>query len=112
MANDQPSEVTEYPKYIYHRDYGAKIVGSAEDHATHDGNWVESPAGFPKHPDNQPLAADVFGSGSDWYGAHWDSGFAGEGDPYGIKSEYVAQSASPNAVPTQEQADAAVAQGN
>lgn len=27
----------------------------------------------------------------------WDKGFAGEGDPYGIHSEHVAQSANPNA---------------
>jgi|HubBroStandDraft_6_1064221.scaffolds.fasta_scaffold374575_3 hypothetical protein len=40
--------------------------------------------------------ADVPGSGSERYGDHWDSGFAGEGDPYGI-SEYTSQSANPDA---------------
>lgn len=53
-----------------------------------------------------PEVSGEFGSGSEWYGEHWDSGFAQEGDPYGIKAEYIAQSASPNAaLPTQEDAD-------
>jgi hypothetical protein len=42
------------------------------------------------------------------YTEHWDKGFAGEGDPYGIQAEYVSQSPNPDAaiLPTQEQADA------
>ncbi len=31
------------------------------------------------------------------YNQHWDTGFAQEGDPYGIQAEYVAQSANPDA---------------
>jgi hypothetical protein len=47
------------------------------------------------------------------YNEFWDTGFAQAGDPYGIQSEYVAESANPNAaIPTQEQADAVVAQAN
>ena len=47
------------------------------------------------------------------YNELWDTGFAQAGDPYGIQSEYVAESANPNAaIPTQEQADAVVAQAN
>jgi hypothetical protein len=69
-----------------------------------------APTGYISHCD--AVEPDVAGSGSEWYGDHWDSGFAGEGDPYGIHSEYVSQSASPNAsLPTQAEADAAVAQG-
>ena len=48
-----------------------------------------------------PVKPEVQGSGTERYNDHWDTGFAGLGDPYGIHTEYVAQSASPNAVPTQ-----------
>jgi hypothetical protein len=41
------------------------------------------------------------------YTEHWDTGFAQDGDPYGIQAEYVSQSPNPNAkLPTQAQADA------
>jgi hypothetical protein len=77
------------------------------------GPLVTAPTGYVHHC--QP-PADVFASGSEWYGEHWDSGFAQDGDPYGIQREYVTQSASPNALynpnlPTQEQADAVARQG-
>ena len=37
----------------------------------------------------------------------WDKGFAGEGDPYSIGTEYVAQSANPDAAPTSASTEAA-----
>lgn len=49
----------------------------------------------------------VQGSGSERYTNHWDTGFAGQNDPYGIQQEYVSQSPNPNAaLPTQAEADA------
>jgi len=68
---------------------------------------------------DDPCGQDVFGSGSEWYGDRWDTGFAGEGDPYGI-SEYTSQSANPDAapihviteVPSQADADRIVAEAD
>jgi hypothetical protein len=49
-------------------------------------------------------AEEAQGSG---YTHGWDKGFAQKGDPYGIESEYLPQSANPDAsVPTQKEADA------
>jgi hypothetical protein len=86
-----------------HERLAANVCGP---HATAPTGYISDGVFDGKAPQN-----DVFGSGSEWYGDHWDKGFAGEGDPYGIQSEYVAQSASPNAaLPTQAQADAVEAQ--
>jgi hypothetical protein len=55
--------------------------------------------------------AEAQGSGSERYQDAWDTGFAQDGDPYGIQAEYVSQSASPTAaIPTQEDADRVVAE--
>jgi hypothetical protein len=57
------------------------------------------------------LPCEKQGSGTERYQEAWDTGFSQPGDPYGIQSEYVAQSASPNAsLPTQTQANAVAAQ--
>ena len=86
-----------------HERLAANVCGP---HATAPTGYISDGVFDGKAPQN-----DVFGSGSEWYGDHWDKGFAGEGDPYGIQSEYVAQSASPNAaLPTQAEADAVEAQ--
>ena len=79
------------------------------------------PTGYIDHCDSFKEVQD--GSGSErYYTEHWDKGFAGDNDPYGIGREYVSQSANPNAalydpnsppvanLPTQDQADAVVAQ--
>ena len=55
--------------------------------------------------------------GGSSYNEFWDTGFAGEGDPYGI-SEYTSQSAHPEAVhvstevPSQADADRIVAEAD
>lgn len=51
--------------------------------------------------------AEQQGSGTERYNeVDWDCGFAGDDDPYGIREEYITQSASPNAkLPTQADAD-------
>jgi len=40
----------------------------------------------------------------------WDKGFAGEGDPYGIQSEYLPQSANPDAA-VQTEPETTIAEG-
>jgi len=47
----------------------------------------------PDHLRGTPQHCD----GGSSYNEFWDTGFAGEGDPYGIGAEYVSQSANPDA---------------
>jgi len=47
----------------------------------------------PDHLRGAPQHCD----GGSSYNEFWDTGFAGEGDPYGIGAEYVSQSANPDA---------------
>lgn len=84
----------------------ATSEGALEVHSTDDGSRVISEEGeglkilTPDQPkddvsDAEKIVAEVFPEGSS-RNEGWDSGFAGDGDPYGVR-EYTDQSASPNA---------------
>lgn len=89
------------PETVMCRNLGAAAgtlasIGPRNDwHQTRKESAVIAWEEFRNRPKAETPEVEAQGSGGDG----WDTGFAQDGDPYGIHKEYISQSPNPNAKP-------------